>query len=66
MPSGGCARRKNGKPRFYKYGPSLVNYGAIAQTWEDPEKAHPDTGFGGDNDPIDVLQINERSESFVV
>lgn len=23
---------KNGVPRFYKYGPSVVNYGAIAQT----------------------------------
>lgn len=50
--------RKKGKLRFYQYGPSLVNYGAIAQTWEDPAVPHPDTGFGGDNDPIDVLQIN--------
>ena len=49
---------KHGNPRHYQYGPSLVNYGAIAQTWEDPEAISPDTGFGGDNDPIDVLQIN--------
>ena len=27
---------KDGSPRYYKYGPSLVNYGAIPQTWEDP------------------------------
>ncbi len=50
---------KKGKARFYKYGPSLVNYGAITQTWEDPDFITPDTGAGGDNDPIDVLQIND-------
>lgn len=50
---------KKGKARFYKYGPSLVNYGAITQTWEDPGFVHPDTGAGGDNDPVDVLQIND-------
>ncbi|CAE8606425.1 unnamed protein product [Polarella glacialis] len=52
---------KKGKLRYYKYNPevgSLVNYGAIAQTWEHPELKHPDTGVGGDNDPIDVLQMN--------
>jgi len=38
----------------------LVNYGAIAQTWEDPSDKHPDTGEGGDNDPIDVLQLNKQ------
>ena len=52
---------KKGKARYYKYGPSLVNYGALSQTWEDPARVHPDTGAGGDNDPIDVLQINDRS-----
>ena len=46
--------------REYAYGPSLCNYGAIAQTWEDPTVADDDTGLGGDNDPIDVLQLNER------
>jgi len=54
---------KNGKLRYYKYNPevgSLVNYGAISQTWEHPDEKHPDTGVGGDNDPIDVLQLNER------
>lgn len=37
-----------------------MNYGAIAQTWEDPNIADPDTGLGGDNDPIDVLQLNSK------
>lgn len=59
---------KKGKPRFYPTivpgaeGPaglegSLVNYGALAQTWEDPRFVSPETGFGGDNDPIDVLEV---------
>jgi len=54
---------KKGKLRYYKYNPevgSLVNYGAIAQTWEHPDEKHPDTGAGGDNDPIDVLQLNSE------
>jgi len=53
--------RKKGKLRFYKYNPevgSLVNYGAISQTWEDPNTPDTHTKLGGDNDPIDVLQIN--------
>lgn len=50
----------NNKLRFYKYGESIVNYGAIAQTWEDPDVKDPDTGLGGDNDPIDVLQLNSK------
>eukprot|EP00614_Pseudopedinella_elastica_P011572 CAMPEP_0172584870 /NCGR_PEP_ID=MMETSP1068-20121228/4425_1 /TAXON_ID=35684 /ORGANISM="Pseudopedinella elastica, Strain CCMP716" /LENGTH=310 /DNA_ID=CAMNT_0013379179 /DNA_START=57 /DNA_END=989 /DNA_ORIENTATION=+ len=49
---------KKGKPRDYLYGPSLCNYGAIAQTWEDPMEVAEETGQGGDNDPIDVLQVN--------
>jgi len=48
------------KLRFYKHGESIVNYGAIPQTWEDPIVADPDTGLGGDNDPIDVLQLNSK------
>ena len=55
---------KKGKLRHYKYPVdkpgSLVNYGAIMQTWEDPQLLHPDTEAGGDNDPIDVLQINDK------
>ena len=51
---------KKGEPRHYKYSGSIVNYGAIAQTWEDPLFVSPETGFGGDNDPVDVLQINAK------
>jgi inorganic pyrophosphatase len=35
----------------------LVNYGALTQTWEAPSHISTDTGFGGDNDPIDVLEV---------
>ena len=38
-----------------------MNYGAISQTWEDPEFVSPETGFGGDNDPIDVLQVSHTN-----
>eukprot|EP00746_Dinoflagellata_sp_MGD_P103169 gnl/MRDRNA2_/MRDRNA2_42560_c0_seq1.p1 gnl/MRDRNA2_/MRDRNA2_42560_c0~~gnl/MRDRNA2_/MRDRNA2_42560_c0_seq1.p1 ORF type:complete len:287 (+),score=71.71 gnl/MRDRNA2_/MRDRNA2_42560_c0_seq1:67-927(+) len=54
---------KKGELRYYKYNPeagSIVNYGAIPQTWEDPKAVHPDTGVGGDNDPIDVVQLNDE------
>lgn len=51
---------KDGSPRFYAYGDSIVNYGAISQTWEDPTIPDPDTGLGGDNDPVDVLQLNAK------
>lgn len=54
---------KNGELRYYKYKPeagSIVNYGAIPQTWEDPKEIHADTGVGGDNDPVDVVQLNKE------
>ena len=50
---------KDGSLRYYMYSPAIVNYGAITQTWEDPNQPDEDTGFGGDNDPVDVLQLNE-------
>jgi len=50
---------KDGSLRTYVYSPAIINYGAIAQTWEDPAIPDEDTGLGGDNDPIDVLQLNE-------
>merc|ERR1719230_1003836 len=46
---------KNGKLREYKYGDMLFNYGCFPQTWEDPAHVTPDTGFGGDNDPVRTL-----------
>lgn len=36
------------------------NYGAIPQTWENPEHIDPNTKEGGDNDPIDVCEIGSR------
>lgn len=50
---------KNGKLRYYP-SPSLVNYGALMQTWENPTVIHKLTGAVGDNDPIDVLQLNTK------
>lgn len=55
---------KKGDLRFFKYGDLPFNYGFIPQTWEDPDEQsnHVDIkGLGGDNDPVDVVEIsNER------
>jgi inorganic pyrophosphatase len=51
---------KNGKLREYKYGDMCFNYGAFPQTWEDPKHTSEDTGFVGDNDPIDAIEIGYR------
>ena len=45
--------------RFY-HDPSLVNYGAIPQTWEDPEHTSKGVELTGDNDPIDVLELGSQ------
>jgi len=47
---------KDGSPRYYNYGVPFFNYGAIPQTWEDPNVRSPE-GYGGDNDPLDVLEM---------
>lgn len=47
---------KKGKLRDY-HGPIFWNYGAIPQTWENPNVVHPDVHCKGDNDPIDVVEI---------
>lgn len=47
---------KDGTARHYTYGVPFFNYGLIPQTWEDPELLSP-MGFGGDNDPLDVMEI---------
>ena len=36
------------------------NYGAFPQTWEDPAHTTPDTGYVGDNDPIDAMEIGYK------
>lgn len=41
-------------------GDIFFNYGCFPRTWEDPDHIHPDTGFQGDNDPLDVCEIGLR------
>mmetsp|Transcript_20886 Transcript_20886/g.52876 ORF Transcript_20886/g.52876 Transcript_20886/m.52876 type:complete len:277 (+) Transcript_20886:142-972(+) len=50
---------KKGKLRLYPF-QSLVNYGCLPQTWEDPEHKDASTGMLGDNDPLDVVEIGSR------
>ena len=50
---------KDGRLRnleFYQ----MFNYGALPQTWEDPNHSHVDTNYRGDNDPIDCVEIGTR------
>jgi inorganic pyrophosphatase len=49
---------KKGALRFFTYGDLPFNYGCIPQTWENPNEAHPDTGFNGDGDPVDVVEVS--------
>ncbi|CAH1407482.1 unnamed protein product [Nezara viridula] len=55
---------KKGKLRYvancFPHHGYIWNYGAIPQTWENPEVKDEHTGFNGDNDPIDVLEIGSR------
>ncbi|XP_029464902.1 inorganic pyrophosphatase isoform X2 [Rhinatrema bivittatum] len=55
---------KKGKLRFvanvFPHKGYIWNYGALPQTWEDPAHIDPNTGFGGDNDPIDVCEIGSK------
>ena len=41
-------------------GDIFFNYGCFPRTWEDPDHVDPDTGFPGDNDPLDVCEIGLR------
>ncbi|KXX83208.1 Inorganic pyrophosphatase [Madurella mycetomatis] len=49
------------EPRFVKscfpYKGYIWNYGALPQTWEDPNHKHTDTHAKGDDDPLDVCEI---------
>ena len=53
---------KKGKLRFvanvFPFKGYPWNYGAIPQTWESPLEVDEHTGFKGDNDPLDVLDIS--------
>ncbi|XP_053244510.1 inorganic pyrophosphatase isoform X1 [Podarcis raffonei] len=55
---------KKGKLRYvanvFPHKGYIWNYGAIPQTWEDPEHKDENTGCCGDNDPIDVCEIGNK------
>ncbi|KAI8382450.1 inorganic pyrophosphatase [Blakeslea trispora] len=55
---------KNQQPRFvaniFPLKGYSWNYGAFPQTWENPKFISPYTGKGGDNDPIDVIEIGQE------
>ncbi|KAG9508382.1 Inorganic pyrophosphatase, partial [Fragariocoptes setiger] len=52
---------KKGKLRFvqnrYARNGYIWNYGALPQTWENPQHVDRNTNAKGDNDPIDVCEI---------
>lgn len=49
---------KDGKVRTVNWkGGYPAHYGAISQTWEDPEHIDRHTGKKGDNDPLDAFNI---------
>ncbi|KAI9479288.1 Inorganic pyrophosphatase [Coemansia sp. RSA 989] len=54
---------KKGKLRYvrnaFPHHGYIWNYGALPQTWEDPNQVNGDTKCVGDNDPIDVCEIGE-------
>lgn len=58
---------KNNSPRFVRnLFPNkgyLWNYGAIPQTWEDPNELDPEVHSKGDNDPLDVIEIGDRMKA---
>lgn len=55
---------KKGLPRFvpncFPHHGYIWNYGAIPQTWEDPNFVDENTKAKGDNDPIDCIEIGFR------
>ncbi|CAO3665969.1 unnamed protein product [Umbelopsis ramanniana] len=55
---------KKGKLRYvrncFPHKGYIWNYGALPQTWEDPNQTHPETKARGDNDPVDVCEIGEQ------
>jgi inorganic pyrophosphatase len=55
---------KKGKMRFVKncfpHHGYIWNYGAIPQTWENPDVADEHTGENGDNDPVDICELGSR------
>ncbi|KGL93692.1 hypothetical protein N301_12579, partial [Charadrius vociferus] len=58
---------KKGKLRYvaniFPHKGYIWNYGALPQTWEDPNHTDDNTGCCGDNDPIDVCEIGSKIRS---
>uniref|UniRef100_A0A8C2TDN5 inorganic diphosphatase n=2 Tax=Coturnix japonica TaxID=93934 RepID=A0A8C2TDN5_COTJA len=58
---------KKGKPRYvaniFPHKGYIWNYGALPQTWEDPNHTDNNTGCCGDNDPVDVCEIGSKVRS---
>jgi inorganic pyrophosphatase len=50
---------KNGKLRDYPMA-SVVHYGAVPQTYEHPKEEDDITGWIGDGDPVDLLDISDK------
>lgn len=51
---------KKGVLREFKKGDIFFNYGCFPRTWEDPRHVSAETGYPGDNDPLDVCEIGLR------
>jgi inorganic pyrophosphatase len=45
------------RPRYYAWSPVPGNYGALPRTWENVLEDDSITGFPGDTDPIDVIDV---------
>ena len=45
------------RPRYYGWSPAPGNYGALPHTWENVLEPDPLTGYPGDTDPIDVVDV---------
>lgn len=56
-------KNKDGTPRFYQWGDMLFNYGALPQTWEDPDHVSTFTKKPGDDDPLDIIDIGDAQAS---
>jgi inorganic pyrophosphatase len=56
--------QKKNKPRFvhncFPHHGYIWNYGAIPQTWEDPDKEDSHTQCKGDDDPLDIVEIGSK------
>eukprot|EP00003_Mantamonas_plastica_P004590 TRINITY_DN13638_c0_g1_i1.p1 TRINITY_DN13638_c0_g1~~TRINITY_DN13638_c0_g1_i1.p1 ORF type:complete len:154 (-),score=59.12 TRINITY_DN13638_c0_g1_i1:41-502(-) len=52
---------KQGELRIFNYGDTICNYGALPQTWECTSTNDTLTGYPGDDDPVDVLEISRKN-----